>query len=169
MKQTKLRANIGYKRRYFKSPVTSVMADNHPQQQFVVCEPDEAWVADITYIKMCEAWLYLAVVVDLFSRKIIGWSMQSTMTADIVIKAMRMAILRRPQATGFLVHTDQVSQHASGDYQDFLAGHSRQACMSRRGHCTAILAMFPRMNMKIHIQRQAECLLNRGKITSMAL
>jgi len=87
MKLAKLRANIGYKRRYFKSAVPSVIADNHLKQQFVVCEPDEAWVSDITYIKTYEGWLYLAVVVDLFSRKVIGWSMQSTMTSDIVIKA----------------------------------------------------------------------------------
>jgi putative transposase len=83
-----------------KSPVLSVMADNDLQQQFVVCEPDEAWVADITYIKTYEEWLYLAVVVDLFSRKIIGWSMQSTMRSNIVIEAMMMVIWKRTQATG---------------------------------------------------------------------
>jgi putative transposase len=83
-----------------KSPVLSVMADNDLQQQFVVCEPDEAWVGDITYIKTYEEWLYLAVVVDLFSRKIIGWSMQSTMRSNIVIKAMMMVIWKRTQATG---------------------------------------------------------------------
>lgn len=135
MKQAKLRANIGYKRRYFKSAIPSVIADNHLQQQFVVCEPDEAWVADITYIKTYEGWLYLAVVVDLFSRKVIGWSMQSTMTSDIVVKAMIMTIWRRPEATGVVVHTDQGSQYASGDYRDFLAAHNLKPSMSRRGHC----------------------------------
>jgi putative transposase len=135
MKKAKLRANIGYKRRYFKSAIPSVIADNHLQQQFVVCEPDEAWVSDITYIKTYEGWLYLAVVVDLFSRKVIGWSMQATMTSDIVIKAIMMAIWRRPKATGVVVHTDQGSQYASGDYRDFLAAHNMQPSMSRRGHC----------------------------------
>jgi len=135
MKQAKLRANIGYKRRHFKSAIPSVIADNHLKQQFVVCEPDEAWVADISYIKTYEGWLYLAVVVDLFSRKMIGWSMQSTMTSDIVIKAMIMAIWRRPEATSVIVHTDQGSQYASGDYRDFLSAHNLTPSMSRKGHC----------------------------------
>jgi putative transposase len=119
MRQAKLKANIGYKRLYFKSSVPAIAADNHLQQQFVVCEPDKAWVADITYIKTYEGWLYLAVVLDLFSRKVIGWSMQPTMTSDIVIKALLMAIWRRPAASEVIVHSDQGSQYASGDYRDF--------------------------------------------------
>jgi len=66
MKQAKLRADIGYKQHYFKSSAPHIAADNHLQQQFVVCEPDMAWVGDITYIKTYEGWLYLAVVLDLF-------------------------------------------------------------------------------------------------------
>ena len=135
MKQAKLRANIGYKRPYLKSAIPSVIADNHLQQQFVVFEPDEVWVSDITYIKIYEGWLYLAIVVDLFSRKVIGWSMQSTMTSNIVIKAMMMAIWRRPDATGVVVHMDQGNQYASGDYRDFLVAHNLQPSMSHRGHC----------------------------------
>tara|TARA_R110000868_G_scaffold66017_1_gene197091 strand:+ start:437 stop:1249 length:813 start_codon:yes stop_codon:yes gene_type:complete len=135
MKQAKLKANIGYKRRYFKSTTPSVTADNHLQQQFVVCEPDKAWVADITYIKTYEGWLYLAVVLDLFSRKVIGWSMQPTMTLDIVVKALLMAVWRRPKATQVIVHSDQGSQYASGDYRDFLKVHNFIPSMSRRGHC----------------------------------
>lgn len=135
MKQAKLKANIGYKRRYFKSSKTHIATDNHLQQQFVVCEPDTAWVADITYIKTYEGWLYLAVVLDLFSRKVIGWSMQQTMTSDIVIKALLMAVWRRPKAKDVVVHSDQGSQYASGDYRDFLAVHNLIPSMSRRGHC----------------------------------
>jgi putative transposase len=97
MKQAKLKANIGYKRCYLKSSTPQIAADNHLQQQFVVCEPDTAWVGDITYIETYEGWLYLAVVLDLFSRKVIGWSMQPTMTSDIVIKALLMAVWRRPK------------------------------------------------------------------------
>ncbi len=100
MKQAKLRANIGYKRHYIKPSTPHISADNHLQQQFVVCEPDTAWVGDITYIKTYKGWLYLAVVLDLFSRKVIGWlvgwSMQPTMTSDFVIKALLMAVWRRP-------------------------------------------------------------------------
>jgi len=70
-----VKANIGYKGRFFKSSVPSLIADNHLQQQFVVCEPYTAWVTDITCIKTYEDWLYLAVVLDLLSRKITGWSM----------------------------------------------------------------------------------------------
>lgn len=88
-----------------------------------------------TYIKTYEGWLYLAVVLDLFSSKVIGWSMQPTMTSDIVIKAILMAIWRRPNASGVIVHSDQGSQYGSGDYRDFLASHNLISSMSRRGHC----------------------------------
>lgn len=109
----KLKANIGYKRRYFKSSVPALIADNHLQQQLVVSQPDSAWVADITYIKTYEAWLYLAVVLDLFSLKIIGWSMQPNMTKDIVIKALLMVVWRRNPQKEVIVHSDQGSQYAS--------------------------------------------------------
>jgi len=135
MKQAKLKANIGYKRRYFKSSVPALIADNHLQQQFVVCEPDTAWVADITYIKTYEGWLYLAVVLDLFSRKIIGWSMQPNMTKDIVIKALLMAVWRRSPKQEVVVHSDQGSQYASCDYREFLTTNNLVPSMSRRGHC----------------------------------
>lgn len=135
MRVAKLKAQIGYKRRYFKSTMPSVIAHNHLQQQFDVCEPDNAWVADITYIKTYEGWLYLAVVIDLFSRKVIGWSMQATMTKDIVIKALMMAIWRRHPNHNVIVHSDQGSQYASDDYRSFLTSHGLTPSMSRRGHC----------------------------------
>lgn len=135
MKQAKLKASIGYKRRYFKSSVPALIADNHLQQQFVVCEPDTAWVADITYIKTYEGWLYLAVVLDLFSRKIIGWSMQPNMSKDIVIKALLMAVWRRNPKQEVIVHSDQGSQYASCDYREFLSANNLVPSMSRRGHC----------------------------------
>ena len=99
-----------------------------------MCEPDTAWVADITYIKTYEEG-YLAVVLDLFSRKVIGWSMQPNMTKDIVIKALLMAVWRRSPKTEVIVHSDQGSQYASGDYRDFLASNNLIPSMSRRGHC----------------------------------
>lgn len=135
MQQAKLKAQIGYKRRYFKSPVPSTISDNHLQQQFTVCEPDAAWVADITYIKSYEGWLYLAVVVDLFSRKVIGWSMQPEMTKDIVIRALLMAIWRRQPTKAVIVHSDQGSQYSSEDYQGFMKANGLVSSMSRRGQC----------------------------------
>jgi putative transposase len=135
IKQAKLRANIGYKRRYFKSSTPHIAADNHLQQQFAVCEPDTAWVWDITDIKTYEGWLYLAVILDLFSRKVISWSMQPTMTSDIVIKALLMVVRQRPKATQVIVHSDQGSRYANGDYRNFLEAHNLTPSMSRREHC----------------------------------
>ncbi|KZN68184.1 transposase [Pseudoalteromonas luteoviolacea CPMOR-1] len=135
MQQAKLKANLGYKRRYFKSSMPSVISDNHVQQQFVVAEPDTTWVTDITYIKTYEGWLYLAVVVDLFSRKVIGWSMQPTMKREIVIKALLMALWRRQPNANVIVHSDQGSQYTSEDYQAFLKTNNLTSSMSRRGHC----------------------------------
>ena len=135
MSKAKLKANVGYKRRYFRSSAPSPMAHNHLQQQFVVAEPDTVWVADITYIRTYEGWLYLAVVIDLFSRKVIGWSMNESMEKDIVIKALLMAIWRRHPTDKVLVHSDQGSQYASDEYQAFLTSHGLTASMSRRGHC----------------------------------
>ncbi len=82
-----------------------------------------------------EGWLYLAVVVDLFSRKIIGWSMQSRMTKDIVLNALLMAIWRRNPLKQVLVHSDQGSQYTSHEWQSFLKSHGLEGSMSRRGNC----------------------------------
>ncbi|MFT6350186.1 MAG: putative transposase [Psychromonas sp.] len=100
-----------------------------------MCEPDTAWVGDITDIKTYEGWLYLPVVLDLYSRKVIGCSMQSTMTSDIVIKALLMAVWQRPKATQVMVHSAQGSQYPSSDYRDFLKSHHLAQSMSRRGPC----------------------------------
>lgn len=135
MRAAKLKASIGYKRRYFKSSKPSTVSDNHVQQQFVVSEPDHTWVTDITYIKTYEGWLYLAVVVDLFSRKVVGWSMQPTMEREIVINAILMAVWRRQPKRNVIVHSDQGSQYTSDDYQAFLASNNLTSSMSRRGHC----------------------------------
>ncbi len=135
MRAAKLKARIGYKRRYFASNVPAIVSGNHVQQQFVVSEPDHTWVTDITYIKTYEGWLYLAVVVDLFSRKVVGWSMQDTMSRDLVIRAMLMAVWRRQPKAPVIVHSDQGSQYTSDDYQAFLKAHNLTSSMSRRGHC----------------------------------
>jgi putative transposase len=79
--------------------------------------------------------LYLAAILDLFSRKVIGWSMQPTMTSDIVIKALLMLVRQRPKATQVIAHSDQGSQYANDDYRDFLKAHNLTPSMSRREHC----------------------------------
>ena len=135
MKQVGLRAQVGYRRPRQKSGPASVVAPNRLQQQFNVAQPNEAWVTDITYIRTHEGWLYLAVVVDLYSRRVIGWSMQSRIKKELVLDALLMAVWRRKPSTMVTVHSDQGSQYTSHDWQEFLQVHGLQASMSRRGNC----------------------------------
>jgi putative transposase len=96
---------------------------------------NQAWVADITYIRTGTGWLYLAVVLDLYSRKIVGWAMASAMETALVCKALHMAIAQRRPATGLIVHSDQGCQYASSAYQKLLATHGLVGSMSRKGNC----------------------------------
>ena len=135
MRLAGLRAQVGYRRPRQKSGPASVVAPNRLQQQFNVAEPNEAWVSDITHIRTHEGWLYLAVIVDLYSRRVIGWSMQSRIKKELVLDALLMAVWRRRPKGTVTVHTDQGSQYTSHDWQDFLSDHNLQASMSRRGNC----------------------------------
>lgn len=108
---------------------------NRLQQQFTTAQPNETWVTDITHIKTHEGWLYLGVVVDLFSRKVVGWSMQSRITKELVLDALLMAVWRRKPTTAVTVHSDQGSQYTSHDWQSFLKNHGLEGSMSRRGNC----------------------------------
>ena len=135
MRLAGLRAQVGYRRPRQKSGPASVVAPNRLQQQFNVAEPNEAWVSDITHIRTHEGWLYLAVIVDLYSRRVIGWSMQSRIKKELVLDALLMAVWRRRPKETVTVHTDQGSQYTSHDWQDFLSDHNLQASMSRRGNC----------------------------------
>jgi len=135
MRLAGLRAQVGYRRPRQKSGPASVIAPNRLQQQFNVAEPNEAWVSDITHIRTHEGWLYLAVIVDLYSRRVIGWSMQSRIKKELVLDALLMAVWRRRPKGTVTVHTDQGSQYTSHDWQDFLSDHNLQASMSRRGNC----------------------------------
>ena len=130
-----LKAQVGYRRPRIRSGPASIVAPNRLQQQFVVAEPNEAWVSDITHIRTHEGWLYLAVILDLYSRRVIGWSMQSRIKKELVLDALLMAVWRRRPKGTVTVHTDQGSQYTSHDWQDFLAAHGLQASMSRRGNC----------------------------------
>jgi putative transposase len=116
-----LRSQTGYRRRpgkYGGKP--AVASPNLLKRQFDVVEPNKIWVTDITYIRTYEGWLYLAVVLDLFSRQVVGWSMKSQMTSDLAIDALLMAVWRRKPKQEVMVHADQGSQYSSTDWRSFL-------------------------------------------------
>ncbi|WP_139763104.1 IS3 family transposase [Salmonella enterica] len=135
MKRAGIKAQVGYRSPRARKGEDSIVAPDRLQRQFNPDAPDERWVTDITYIRTHEGWLYLAVVVDLFSRKVIGWSMQPRMTKEIVLNALLMALWRRNPQKAVLVHSDQVSQYTSYEWQSFLKSHGLEGSMSRRGNC----------------------------------
>ena len=100
-----------------------------------MAKPNQAWVGDITYIWTTEGWLYLATVIDLFSRRVVGWSMSSRMTVDLVNDALLAAIWRRKPDKGLLWHTDRGSQYASHSHRKLLNDHGIIQSMSRKGNC----------------------------------
>jgi putative transposase len=109
---------------------------------FVAEAPNQKWVADFSYLWTSEGWLYVAVVIDLYSRRVVGWSMQPRMTAELVTDAMMMAVWRRrPKATELLHHSDQGSQYTSEAFQGLLEEHGIQCSMSRSGNCWDNAAM----------------------------
>jgi len=111
------------------------VASNLLQQNFSASRPNEKWVSDITYIWTEEGWLYLAVVMDLYSRMVVGWSMSERMTSKLVIDALQMAIWRRKMPRGVIIHSDRGSQYCSHDYQKLLAENGFICSMSKRGDC----------------------------------
>lgn len=131
-----LRAQVGYKRRpgkYGTKP--EIVAANQLKQDFNVDVPDTVWVTDITYIRTHEGWLYLAAVIDLYSRKVVGWSMASRMQTSLALNALLMAVWRRKPTETVIVHSDQGSQFTSHEWREFLTDHNLEASMSRRGNC----------------------------------
>ena len=104
-------------------------------RRFAVMRPDAAWVTDITYIWTLEGWLYLAVILDLFSRRIVGWSMSERIDRQLAIDCLQMAVAHRQPPDGLIHHSDRGSQYASHDYQRLLADHRIVGSMSRRGDC----------------------------------
>ena len=135
MRENKIRAKIGYKRRYIKGGKPASVADNILNRDFSPDGPDQAWVSDITYVRTYEGFLYLAVVVDLFSRRVIGWSMDKNIDRHLIIKALMAAILKRQPKQTVLVHSDQGSQYGSADYLALLKQNNLKPSMSRRGNC----------------------------------
>jgi putative transposase len=113
----------------------TVPAPNLLKQQFTVEQPNERWVSDITLIPTREGWLYLAVIIDLYSRAVIGWAMHQRMKTALVTDALRMALMRRKVRSPLLLHSDQGSQYAAVDYRTMLATHGIECSMSRKGNC----------------------------------
>lgn len=115
--------------------VEHCIARNILERQFVADGPNRKWAADFTYLWTAQGWLYVAVVLDLYSRKVVGWSMSSSMTSALVIDALTMAVWRRGKPTQLLHHSDQGSQYTSEDFQRLLAAQGIQCSMSRKGDC----------------------------------
>jgi len=113
------------------------ISPNVLNREFTVAEPDKVWVGDITYIATDEGWLFLAVVIDLFSRQVVGWSLRENMTRDIVMNALRMAWFRRHpgKKSGLIFHSDRGRQYASQDFRDLLKEYDITSSMSRRANC----------------------------------
>jgi transposase InsO family protein len=111
------------------------VAPNLLDQDFSASRPNEKWLTDITYIPTAEGWLYLAVVLDLYSRRIVGWAMGDSLERHLVIAALQMAIKMRQPPPGLLHHSDRGSQYASDDYQALLTHYQMRCSMSRKGNC----------------------------------
>ena len=111
------------------------VAENLLNREFKQEAPDRVWTSDITYLATSEGWLYLAVVIDLFSRRVVGWSLKPHMRRDLVIDALRMAWFRRQPASGLIFHSDRGSQYCSREFQDTLKGYGMRSSMSRKGDC----------------------------------
>ena len=176
-----IKAKIGYKRRpgsYGGKP--SRVVDNTLARQFDVAAPDKTWVTDITYIRTQEGFAHLAVVIDLYSRRVVGWSMQNRQTTDLVLQALLMAVWRRKPKGKVLIHSDQGSQFTSMDWASFLKAHNLEHSMSRRGNChdNAVVESFnstlktelvyrtiflTRDSARIAIAEWIECFYNRQR------
>ncbi|HGO4162735.1 TPA: IS3 family transposase [Serratia marcescens] len=135
MQLNRIKAVRGYKapRRIAGRP--SVVAPNRVQRQFTVVRANQVWVTDITYIRTWQGWLYLAVVIDLFARNVVGWSMKPTLSRELALDALMMAVWRRKPDSEVIVHSDQGCQYGSDDWQRFCRANNLAPSMSRRGNC----------------------------------
>jgi putative transposase len=129
---------VRYRKKYkvtTNSKHSKPLFENILNREFKMMAPDRAYASDITYIHTQEGWLYLAIVIDLFSRKVVGWRMSSRMKAELVCDALKMAIWQRKPKPGLIVHSDRGSQYASHDYKKLLKLHGCVGSMSRKSNC----------------------------------
>lgn len=153
-----LRAQVGYGRRprFIAGGKPAQVAPNVLEQKFAVAKPNTHWVTDITYVRTYEGFLYLAVVIDLFSRQVVGWSMQSRIHTDLVLQALLSAVWQRKPAPGLVLHSDQGSQFTGHEWQAFLKAHGIVCSMSRRGNChdNAVAESFFQLLKRERIRRK---------------
>lgn len=142
-----------------------MVAPNHLQRQFAVAQPNQSWVTDITYIRTHEGWLYLAVVVDLFSRQVAGWSMGGRIYTSLVLDALLMAPWRRQPKESVTVHSDQGCQFTGHEWQTFLRDHNLVSRMTRRGNChdNAVAESFFPLLKRERIRRQVYATRNDAR------
>jgi putative transposase len=155
MREAKLRALHGYRIRRWAVGTPAVLIPNLLQRQFTVTRRNKAWVTDITYIRTWQGWLYLAVVMDLFSRLIVGWAAEPTIHRELVLNAVLMAVRRRrPRST--LIHSDQGSQFGSDAWRRFCRSNHLEPSMSRKGNCwdNAVVESFFSSLKKERIKKQ---------------
>ena len=134
MRENDIRAQPGYRTRRSDVGKPTKLIPDLVKRNFEVSRPNRVWVSDITYIRTWEGWLYLAIVMDLFSRKIVGWATRSTIHRDLVLDAIMMAVKER-QPLDTIIHSDQGSQYGSDDWRRFCLSNNLRPSMSRRGNC----------------------------------
>jgi len=156
MHQAGLKALVGYRKPRQKVSQPHVTTPNILSREFDVKSPNHSWVTDITYIRTHEGWLYLCIVLDLYSRKVVGWSMQNTISKELVLDALLMAVWRREPVHKVLIHSDQGSQYTSYDWHNFLKANNLEASMSRRGNChdNAVAESFFQLLKRERIKRK---------------
>jgi putative transposase len=134
MRENTMRDLAGYLTRRYVAGKPAELIPNFVKRSFTISQPDRVWVTDITYVRTWEGWLYVAIVLDLFSRKVIGWAARQTSHRDLVLDAILMAMRQRsPDQT--IVHSDQGSQYVSDDWRRFCRSNKLEPSMSRRGNC----------------------------------
>ena len=162
MRENGIRAQPGYRVKRYVAGKAAELVPNLVKRNFTVSKPNLIWASDITYIRTWEGWLYLAVVLDLYSRKVVGWAVRQTMHRDLVLDAVMMA-LRYRKTDSTIIHSDQGSQYGSDDWRRFCRSNGLEPSMSRRGNCwdNAVAESFfgslkkERIKKKIYKDRQA--------------
>jgi putative transposase len=135
MRVSGIKGQQGYRKPRFKSGKPHNVVPNRLEQCFSVDKPDLVWVTDITYLRTYEGFVYLAVVIDLYHRMVVGWSMKPSLARGLVLDALLMAVWRRRPKAEVIVHSDQGSQYGSDDWMRFCREHGLIPSMSRRGNC----------------------------------
>jgi putative transposase len=161
MRENNLRAAHGYRTRRIPAGKPAAPIPNLLERQFTVTRPNKAWVTDITYIRTWQGWLYLAVVMDLFSRKIIGWATSATIHRDLAIDAVMKAVRKR-KPRGAIIHSDQGTQYGSDAWKRFCKSNGLEPSMSRKGNCwdnavaESFFSSLKKERIKKHIYKNRE-------------